>query len=93
MAHPRGVLLAAGGIFALSVVVALSLGAVFVPRLDEGALAIQAVRLPSVSLEASIEMMTRAEQTLKKFPEVESVVSKTGRPVSSARSTASWEIG
>ena len=80
MAHPRGVLLTAGGIFALSVAVALSLGAVFVPRLDEGALAIQAVRLPSVSLEASIEMMTRAEQTLKKFPEVESVVSKTGRP-------------
>ena len=80
MAHPRGVLLTAGGIFALSVAVALSLGAVFVPRLDEGALAIQAVRLPSVSLEASIEMMTRAEQALKKFPEVETVVSKTGRP-------------
>ncbi|MBL9081113.1 MAG: efflux RND transporter permease subunit, partial [Planctomycetales bacterium] len=80
MARPRGVLLVAGVIFALSVVVALRLGAVFVPRLDEGSLAVQAVRLPSVSLEASIEMMTKAEQTLKKFPQVVSVVSKTGRP-------------
>jgi cobalt-zinc-cadmium resistance protein CzcA len=80
MARPRGVLLVAGVIFALSVAVALRLGAVFVPRLDEGSLAVQAVRLPSVSLEASIEMMTKAEQTLKKFPQVMSVVSKTGRP-------------
>ncbi|MGC3969317.1 MAG: CusA/CzcA family heavy metal efflux RND transporter [Pirellulales bacterium] len=80
MARPRGVLLVAAAIFAVSVVAALRLGAVFVPRLDEGSLAIQAVRLPSVSLEASIEMMTKAEQTLKKFPQVISVVSKTGRP-------------
>lgn len=55
-------------------------GLEFVPKLDEGDLAIQATRLPSVSLEASIDMTKKMEKTLLKFPQVESVVSKTGRP-------------
>jgi cobalt-zinc-cadmium resistance protein CzcA len=58
------------------------LGAEFVPTLDEGAIAIQATRLTSVSLEESIEATTRIEATLlEHFPsEVRTVVSKTGRP-------------
>ncbi len=52
----------------------------FVPTLDEGDIAIQAVRLPSVSLETSVEMTKAMERTLLKFPQVETVVSKTGRP-------------
>ncbi len=55
------------------------LGAEFIPRLDEGAIALQAWRLPSVSLEESIRQTTRLEVVLKAFPEVVSVVSKTGR--------------
>ena len=80
MARPGMVVAIAGAALLLCVVAALQLGAVFVPRLDEGSIAIQATRLPSVSLEASVAMMTQAEKTLKKFPEVDSVVSKTGRP-------------
>jgi cobalt-zinc-cadmium resistance protein CzcA len=80
MSHPGAVVGIAAGALALCIVVALNLGAVFVPRLDEGSIAIQATRLPSVSLEASIAMMTNAEKALKKFPEVDTVVSKTGRP-------------
>ena len=80
MAHPGAVLSIAGVTLAVSGILAATLGAVFVPRLDEGSLAIQAVRLPSVSLEASIEMLTTAESILKRFPEVTTVVSKTGRP-------------
>ena len=46
------------------------LGAEFVPTLDEGALAIQAVRLPSVSLEEAVEATTRIEKTLlDEFPD------------------------
>ncbi len=58
------------------------LGAEFVPTLDEGAMAIQAVRLPSVSLEESVLATTRLEKSLREhFPdEVDTVVSKTGRP-------------
>jgi cobalt-zinc-cadmium resistance protein CzcA len=80
MARPGLVVGIAGAALLLCVVAALQLGAVFVPRLDEGSIAIQATRLPSVSLEASVAMMTTVEKTLKKFPEVDSVISKTGRP-------------
>ncbi len=60
-------------------VVAVRPRAEFVPRLDEGSLAVQIVRLPSVSLEESVRGATRFEQVMREFPEVLSVVSKTGR--------------
>ena len=69
----------AAGLFLASLAIAPFLGAEFVPRLDEGSLALQAWRLPSVSLEESIRQTTQLEQVLKKFPEVTTVVSKTGR--------------
>jgi cobalt-zinc-cadmium resistance protein CzcA len=77
---PLPLVVAAVAVFALSVVAASRFGLEFVPKLDEGDLAVQAVRLPSVSLESSIEMTKAMERTLLEFPEVESVVSKTGRP-------------
>ncbi len=80
MQRPVLMLGAAGGVFAASVMVASQFGVEFVPKLDEGDLAIQAVRLPSVSLETSVEMTNAMERTLLKFPQVESVISKTGRP-------------
>lgn len=55
------------------------LGAEFIPRLEEGSLAIQIQRLPSVSLTRSIETAGAVEAILRKFPEVTKVVSKTGR--------------
>ena len=39
----------------------------------------QVWRLPSVSLESSNEISTKAEQVVKAFPEVQTVVSRTGR--------------
>ena len=55
------------------------LGAEFIPRLDEGALAIQVQQLPSVSLAQSVRTTTEVERVLMQFPEVTKVVSKTGR--------------
>jgi cobalt-zinc-cadmium resistance protein CzcA len=55
------------------------LGSEFIPRLDEGALAVQIARLPSVSLTQSVQTATDVERVLKSFPEVTKVVSKTGR--------------
>ena len=49
------------------------------PELDEGSIAINVVRLPSVSLKESVELSTLIEKMLMKYPEVETVVSKTGR--------------
>src|SRR6185312_3861785 len=70
----------ADGLFAASVPVAGRLGAEFMPRLDEGDLLIEVVRLPSATLEDSIAMSTRIERLLKEFAEVKTVFCKTGRP-------------
>ena len=55
------------------------LGAEFVPRLDEGAFAMQVWRLPSVSLEQSIKQSERYERIVRAFPEVKTIISRTGR--------------
>jgi cobalt-zinc-cadmium resistance protein CzcA len=80
MGHPVLMLSGSGSVFLASLVVAAQFGVEFVPKLDEGDLAVQAIRLPSVSLETSVEMTKAMERTLKQFPQVESVISKTGRP-------------
>ncbi|KAJ8134124.1 hypothetical protein OY671_012662, partial [Metschnikowia pulcherrima] len=65
--------------FSVSLGVALRMGAEFIPRSDEGAIAIQAWRLPSVALSESVPSTTLIEKELKKFPEVLTVVSRTGQ--------------
>ena len=64
----------------LAVILGSRLGAVFLPELDEGSLAIQAIRIPSVALPNSTHTARLIEQAVKEFPEVRSVISKTGRP-------------
>ncbi|MFK5957059.1 MAG: CusA/CzcA family heavy metal efflux RND transporter [Planctomycetota bacterium] len=57
------------------------LGAEFIPRLDEGALAIQISRLPSISLEESLNINQRVEKlVMDEFPEITTIFSRTGRP-------------
>jgi cobalt-zinc-cadmium resistance protein CzcA len=79
MARPAVTASIAGGALALGIAVAVFMGAEFIPRLDEGTLAIQSWRLPSVALSESIHSTTMAEKVLKQFPEVETVISRTGR--------------
>ena len=77
LAPPLVAVVALGGAAAL----ASTLGAEFIPRLDEGAIAMQAVRLPSVPLEESVRYTTRVEAALRdRFgAELQTVVSRTGR--------------
>ena len=70
---------AAAGLLVASLATVPFLGAEFMPRLDEGAIALQAWRVPSVSLEESVRQTGEIERVLKRFPEVVTVVSKTGR--------------
>ncbi len=79
MRRPGATAAIAAGLFAIGLVIAPFLGAEFIPRLDEGALAIQAWRLPSVSLEEAVRNSTMIEKVLKRFPEVKTVISRTGR--------------
>ncbi|MCB9680608.1 MAG: efflux RND transporter permease subunit [Alphaproteobacteria bacterium] len=82
LVHPARLLVVVGALLLGAVAVGTQMGAVFVPRLDEGAIAIQIVRPTSVSLEESLATAGAVERTLReRFPdEVLTVVSKTGRP-------------
>jgi CzcA family heavy metal efflux pump len=71
------------GLSLASLVLALALysmvGKTFMPTMDEGDILIQLQKLPSISLESSLEMDTRVQQViLQKVPEVKSVVARTG---------------
>lgn len=79
MRWPKLVALVSLALLAIAGLIGSRMGAEFIPRLDEGALAIQILRLPSVSLEESVEGATRFERVMREFPEVVTVVSKTGR--------------
>jgi cobalt-zinc-cadmium resistance protein CzcA len=57
---------------------AARLGSEFVPSLDEGDIALHALRIPGTGLEQAITMQTTLEQRIKEFPEVERVVAKIG---------------
>ncbi|MEM5431779.1 CusA/CzcA family heavy metal efflux RND transporter [Cupriavidus oxalaticus] len=73
------VLALAGVAVALSLAIATRLGSEFVPSLNEGDLAIQALRIPGTSLTQSVAMQQQVETTLKaKFPEIERVFARTG---------------
>ena len=59
--------------------VATRLGSEFVPNLNEGDFAIQALRIPGTSLTQSVEMQRQIESTLKtRFPEIERIFARTG---------------
>jgi cobalt-zinc-cadmium resistance protein CzcA len=79
LAHPGMTAILSAAVFALSALLVPFMGAEFIPRLEEGSLAIQASRIPSISLEESVKSAAVIEKTLKRFPEVETVVSRTGR--------------
>ncbi|WP_429941625.1 CusA/CzcA family heavy metal efflux RND transporter [Achromobacter xylosoxidans] len=64
---------------ALCGVIASRMGSEFIPNLNEGDIAIQALRIPGTSLSQSLEMQKQLETRLKqKFPEIERVFARTG---------------
>ena len=76
--RPWPALVIALGLLLGSGVLASRLGAEFIPRLDEGALAVTITKLPSIGLSTAVETTTLVERTLRAFPEVRSVVSLSG---------------
>ncbi|NLA69248.1 MAG: CusA/CzcA family heavy metal efflux RND transporter, partial [Gammaproteobacteria bacterium] len=63
---------------ALSVLLATRLGSEFIPNLDEGDIAMHAIRIPGTGLEQSVKMQLDVEERLMQIPEVERVFSKIG---------------
>jgi cobalt-zinc-cadmium resistance protein CzcA len=78
IARPRAVMIGAGVALLAGVIAFATLGREFVPQLDEGDVLVQALRVPSTSLEQSQAMQFRVETTLKSMPEVERVFTRTG---------------
>ena len=54
------------------------MGSEFVPSLDEGDIALHALRIPGTSLSQAVTMQEELEKTIKKFPQIERVYAKLG---------------
>ena len=63
---------------AIAGLAASRMGSEFVPNLDEGDIAMHALRIPGTSLSQAIAMQTALEAKVKTLPEVDRVVAKIG---------------
>ena len=72
------VALAAVVLVGLAGLTATRLGTEFIPSLDEGDIALHALRIPGTSLTQAVAMQRELEARLKQFPEVERIVAKMG---------------
>jgi len=76
----RGKLIIAGALVlvAVSAYGATKLGSEFIPNLDEGDIAMHALRIPGTSLGQAVQMQEALEKRIRQFPEVERVFAKIG---------------
>jgi cobalt-zinc-cadmium resistance protein CzcA len=72
------VVVGAAVLVALSAFAVTRMGSEFIPNLDEGDIALHALRIPGTSLSQAIKMQSELEARLKRFPEVERIVGKIG---------------
>jgi heavy metal efflux system protein len=72
------VALAAVVLVGLAGLTATRLGSEFIPSLDEGDIALHALRIPGTSLTQAVAMQRELEDRLKQFPEVDRIVAKMG---------------
>jgi cobalt-zinc-cadmium resistance protein CzcA len=79
LGHRKTVLLMAVLLLGGTLMLFPFLGGEFIPILNEAALTPQTIRLPSISLEKSIEIEKEMQRAVMEFPEVRMVVSKIGR--------------
>ncbi len=63
---------------AFSIWLASTLGSEFIPQLNEGDIALHAMRIPGTGLDQAVEMQEVLEQRIKSFPEVDKVFARIG---------------
>jgi cobalt-zinc-cadmium resistance protein CzcA len=78
LAVPRTVVAASLGIFICSVLLFTRLGSEFIPSLDEGDIAMHALRIPGTSLTQAIGMQHQLERAFEAVPEIKEVFAKLG---------------
>jgi cobalt-zinc-cadmium resistance protein CzcA len=78
LSHTRTSVAIALALLALSAFLATRIGKEFLPFLDEGTLVVQFEKLPTISLEKSLEIDVQIERELLKIPEITGIVSRVG---------------
>ncbi|MCY4743987.1 CusA/CzcA family heavy metal efflux RND transporter [Pelomonas sp. UHG3] len=78
LANPAVALAIAAVAVCLSALMATRMGSEFVPSLDEGDVALHAMRIPGTALGQAVQMQRELERTLGEAPEVARVFSKIG---------------
>ncbi|MFA6091963.1 MAG: CusA/CzcA family heavy metal efflux RND transporter [Elusimicrobiota bacterium] len=78
MANKKSVLAGSGALLTLSLALIPFLGTEFVPIMDEGSFDMDTSIAPGASLETSAGIARKIEERLMAFPELETVVSRTG---------------
>ena len=78
--NPAIVIITALVLVVISLFGASRMGAEFIPSLDEGDIALHAMRIPGTSMSQSTEMQHEVEKTVLTFGEVKTVFSKIGTP-------------
>ena len=80
LAHPWGTTLASALLLGASLLLVPSIGAEFMPKLDEGALWVRATMPYTISFDESAKIAPKVREILRSFPEVTTVASELGRP-------------
>jgi cobalt-zinc-cadmium resistance protein CzcA len=76
--HRRPVAIGAAIIVVASGIAATRMGGEFIPNLDEGDVAIAAIRIPGTSLTQSIDLQTALEKRIRQIPQVKEFFARTG---------------
>jgi heavy metal efflux system protein len=80
LSHRRETVIGSLAVFVGSILIALALGAEFMPHLDEGALWVRATMPYTISFEESSRIVPQIRSIIRSFPEVTDVTSEHGRP-------------
>ncbi|RWU08030.1 CusA/CzcA family heavy metal efflux RND transporter [Pseudidiomarina gelatinasegens] len=78
--RPIVIVLVGLSLFMGSIYQASKMGTEFLPQLDEGDLALHALRIPGTGLQQSVDMQLQLEEVIAEFDEVKRVFSKIGTP-------------
>jgi cobalt-zinc-cadmium resistance protein CzcA len=80
LARPWATTIASAILLGLSLLLIPSIGAEFMPQLDEGALWVRATMPYTISFDESAKIAPKVRDILRSFPEVTTVASELGRP-------------
>jgi cobalt-zinc-cadmium resistance protein CzcA len=92
LAHPWGTTFASAILLASSLLLVPSIGAEFMPQLDEGALWVRATMPYTISFDESAKVAPQVRSILRSFPEVTTVASELGRPDDGTDATGFFNV-